>query len=258
MMTGDTGHNSTGSARYAAQNDEFRNQPLLSASRDQMNWTPRTTNPAILAALSDYRDFVMRITTIYAGTRLVELIDLSGLGGETKIAISDDFSEGMTTIRTVDQLTQSIRCGEYGQLASGLGVIQLCTAFEIFFDNVAHAHGVAVSRSDAFDVTHHAIGGTDRLGNKTLMLIRKLHLALGVTSPMNSDEVLIKLAAIIEARNCLTHAGGVVKTVKAKERLWAYRIPSTVGQPLMLKDNHLDDFLHYMAINTMAFVNNVP
>jgi len=75
---------------------------------------------------------------------------------------------------------------------------------------------------------------------------------------MNSDEVLIKLASIIEARNCFTHAGGLVTTTKAKERLWAYRIPSTVGQPLKLNDNHLDDFLHYMTINTLAFVNNVP
>ncbi|THF62783.1 hypothetical protein E6C76_16040 [Pseudothauera nasutitermitis] len=223
-----------------------------------MDWKPKTTNPAILTALSDYRDFLMRIATLYAGTRLVELIDLFALGGETKIAISDDFPEGMTTIRTVDQLSKSIQCGEYGQLALGLGVIQLCTAFEIFFDSAASSHGVAVSQADSFDATHHSIGGTVKLGNKTLMQIRKLHLSLGVNSPMNSDEVLIKLASIIEARNCFTHAGGLVKTLKAKERLWAYRIPSTVGQPLKLKDNHLDDFLHYMAINTLAFVNNVP
>lgn len=223
-----------------------------------MNWTPKTTNPAILTAFSDFRDFVMRIATLYAGTRLIESIDLFELGGETKIAVSDDFPEEMTTIRTVDQLSQSIQSGEYGQLALGLGVIQLCTAFEMFFDSVASFHGVNVSSADSFDVTHHSIGGTDKLGNKTLMQIRRLHLSLGVNSPMNSDEVLIKLASIIEARNCFTHAGGLVKKLKAKERLWAYRIPSTVGQPLKLNDNHLDDFLHYMAINTLSFVNNLP
>jgi hypothetical protein len=223
-----------------------------------MNWTPKSTNPAILAALSDYRDLVMRIATLYAGTRLVESIDISALGSATKLAISDDFFEGMTTIRTVEQLSESIRCGEYGQFALGLGVIQLCTAFEIFFDSVASSHSVSVSQSDTFDATHYSVGGTVKLGNKTLMQIRKLHLTLGVSSPMNSDEVLIKLAAIIEARNCFTHSGGKVKTAKAKDRLWAYRISSTVGQPLKLKDNYLDDFLHYMAINTMAFVNSVP
>ncbi len=47
-------------------------------------------------------------------------------------------------------------------------------------------------------------------------------------------------------------------TQKAKDRLWAYRIASTVGMPLTLKDNHLDDFLHYMAINIMSFVNKAP
>lgn len=220
-----------------------------------MNWTPKTTDPAILAALSDYRDFVMRIATIYAGTRLIESIDISALDRTTKLAISDDFSEGMTTIRTVEQLSDSIRCGEYGQLALGLGVIQLCTAFEIFFDTVAGSHGVSVSQADSFEATHWCVDGAVKIGNKTLMQVRKLHLALRIDSPINSDEVLIKLAAIIEARNCFTHSGGIVRSEKAKARLWAYRISSALGEPLKLKDNDLDDFLHYMAINTMAFVN---
>lgn len=223
-----------------------------------MDWTPKTTNPAVLEALTNYRDFVMRIATLYAGTRLIESIDLSELGGATKLAISNDFPEGMTTIRTVDQLSQSIKDGEYGQLALGLGVIQLCTAFEIFFDAIALTYGVSVSPADSFDATHHSVGGTIKLGNKALMQIRKLHTTLGISTPLNGDEVLIKLASIIEARNCFTHAGGVVTTQKAKDRLWAYRISSTVGRPLTLKDNHLDDFLHYMAINIMSFVNKAP
>lgn len=107
----------------------------------------------------------MRIATLYAGTRLVESIDLSLLDGSTNIAISDDFPEGMTTIRTIDQLSQSIQCGQYGQLALGLDVIQLCTAFEIFFDSVAIAYNISVSHADSFDATHHSVGGTIKLGN---------------------------------------------------------------------------------------------
>jgi hypothetical protein len=223
-----------------------------------MNWEPRSKNPAILTALNDYRDFVMRIATLYAGARLIEAIDLSALGASTKLALSDDFSEGMTTIRTVEQLTGSIRSGEYGQLALGLTIIQLCTAFEIFFDSAAAAYSISISHSDAFDAANGTIGGSVRLGNKALMQIRKIHQIKAFTSPLNSDGVLIKLAAIIEARNCFTHSGGVVNTQKAKDRLWAYRIQSDVGQKLTLKDNLLDDFLHFMAINVMAFVNNAP
>lgn len=223
-----------------------------------MNWEPRSTNPAVLAALNDYRDFVMRIATLYAGTRLIEAIDLSALGASTKLALSNDFPESMTTVRTVEQLCSSIRSGEYAQLALGLAIIQLCTAFEIFFDRTADAYSISVSQSDAFDATHSSIGGSVKLGNKALMQIRKIHQTKAIKSPLNSDEVLIKLAAIIEARNCFTHSGGVVSTQKAKDRLWAYRIQSVVGQKLALKNNHLDDFLHYMAINVMAFVNNAP
>lgn len=223
-----------------------------------INWESRSTNPAIQAALHDYRDFVMRIATAYAGSRLIEAIDLSALGASTKLALSDDFSESMTTIRTVEQLTSSIRSGEYGQIALGLSTIQLCTAFEIFFDSAAAAYSISISPADAFEAAYRSPTGAVKLGNRSLMQIRKIHQTKAFTSPANSDEVLIKLAAIIEARNCFTHSGGIVSNQKAKDRLSAYGIQSVVGQRLTLKDNHLDDFLHYMAINIMAFVNNAP
>jgi hypothetical protein len=95
-----------------------------------------------------------------------------------------------------------------------------------------------------------------KLGNKALMQIRKIHTVNSLSSVLNTDEVLIKLAAIIETRNCIAHSGGLVTTQKAKDRLWAYKISSEVGKPLSLKNNHLDDFLHYMAINVRSFVNN--
>jgi len=179
-----------------------------------MNWEPESKNVAILKAFGDYRDFVMRIATLHAGTRLVEQLDFSALAPTTNLPLSDNFPEGMTTVRTIAQLTDSIRTGEYGQLAVGLAVIQLCTAFEIFFDNAAAAYGISVTSSDAFYVTHNTTA--IKLGNKALMQIRKIHNTHGMKSPIGTDDTLIKLAAIIEARNCFTHSGGIVSTQKEK------------------------------------------
>lgn len=227
-----------------------------------MKWNSSGTNANVVNAFNDYKDFILRIATLYAGTRLIEAVDLWELGESFELAISDDFDKGMTTIRTVGDLESSIKSGEYGQLALGLATIQLCTAFEILLDRIADVYGISVSQSDAFEVSYRPTGGapvqTVKLGNKALMQIRKLHVKTGVDCPLNSDDALLKLAAIIEARNCFTHAGGVVQTLKVKDRLWAYRISSNVGQPLQLKDNHLDDFLHYMAIHVLAFVNRAP
>lgn len=224
-----------------------------------MNCDTSCTNLAIVDAFSDYKDFLFRVATLYAGTRLVEAIDLSALGPSFKLAISDDFPEYYTTIRTVEQLNESIRSGGYGQLAVGLATVQLCTAFEILFDRVADHYSISVSQADSFEASHWStVGGTVKLGNKALMQIRKIHSSLAITSVLNSDEVLIKLAAIIEARNCITHAGGLVATQKAKDRLWAYKISSDVGQSLILRDNYLDDFLHYMLIHVLTFINRAP
>jgi hypothetical protein len=227
-----------------------------------MNWIPTGQNPQVVEAFEDYRSFLLRIATLYAGARLIEAVDLSALGDSFRLAISDDFPEGATTIRTVGELKQSIQSKEYGQLALALGTIQLCTAFEILFDRISKIYGVDVDNTDRFDVTHTPVAGAPAvvvtLGNRALTQIRKLHQTLALRSRLNDDETLLKLAAIVEARNCFTHAGGVVQKPKQQERLWAYRIPSQVGQPLVLKDNLLDDFLHYMALHALAFVNRAP
>lgn len=227
-----------------------------------MNWIPTGPNPQVVEAFNDYRSFLLEIATLYAGARLIESVDLSAFADSFKLAISDDFPESATTVRTVGDLKQSIRSKAYGQLAMALGSIQLCTAFEILFDRISEIYSVEVGRSDGFDVSHTPVVGGPvvvvSLGNRALMQIRKLHQTLNVTSPLNRSETLLKLAAIIEARNCFTHAGGVVQKQKQQERLWAYRIPSQVGQRLELNDNLLDDFLHYMALNALSFVNQAP
>lgn len=224
-----------------------------------MHWKTTCENASVVEAFNDYRDLLSRIATLYAGSRLVESIDLSPLGSTSRLAISDDFPECYTTIRTIGQLQDSIRSGDYGQLALGLATVQLCTAFEILFERIAKEYSICVTPADSFLATHWAApGGSMALGNRTLMQIRKIHSVKGLDSPLNSDEALIKISAIIEIRNCIAHSGGMVRKQKVADRLWAYKIPSTIGQQLVLKDNHLDDFLHYMALNVLSFVNQAP
>lgn len=223
-----------------------------------MNWDTRGTNQTVVGAFNDYKDLLFQVATLYAGTKLIESFDLSTSDRDEQLAISNDFSERMTTIRTVGQLADFIESGVYGQMALNLATLQLCTAFEIFFDRVAEHYSITVTKADAIDIDHYLVGGKTTLGNKALKQIRKIHGVKAIDSVLNENEVLLKIAAIIEVRNCFTHAGGIVTTEMAKRRLWAYRIPCTVGSPLVLEENHLDNFLHYMAMNVLAFVNRAP
>lgn len=224
-----------------------------------MNWDTTCQNASVVEAFNDYRDLVSSIATLYAGSRLVESVDLSVLGSTSRLAISNDFPDCLTTIRTIGQLQDSIRSGGHGQLAIGLATVQLCTAFEILFDRIANEYSICVTPADSFFATHWvAPGGSMTLGNRTLRQIRKIHSVYGLNSRLNSDEALIKISAIIEVRNCIVHSGGMVREQKVADRLWAYKIPSTIGHRLVLKDNHLDDFLHYMAIHVLSFVNHAP
>ncbi len=173
-----------------------------------MNWIPTGLNPQVVEAFNDYRSFVLRIATLYAGARLIEAVDLSAFADSFKLAISDDFPEGATTIRTVGDLKLSIQSKEYGQLALALSTIQLCTAFEILFERVSEIYGVEVNKSDRFDISHTPVAGGPvvmvTLGNRSLMQIRKLHQTLNVSSPLNRDETLLKLAAYCDAASrCL-------------------------------------------------------
>jgi hypothetical protein len=85
----------------------------LTDKNPRMEWETACTNEAVVNAFNDYRSLLDRIATLYAGSRLIESIDLSALGADTGLAISDDFSEGFTTVRTIDDLQNSIETGEY-------------------------------------------------------------------------------------------------------------------------------------------------
>jgi hypothetical protein len=79
-----------------------------------------------------------------------------------------------------------------------------------------------------------------------------------IVSPMNTDDTLAKIAAIIEIRNCIVHGGGKVGSEKSATLLRAYAINCKVGEMIVLKKNHFDNFLHFMAINARAMLKNVP
>lgn len=64
-----------------------------------MNWDSTGTNAKVVNAFNDYKDFVFRIATLYAGTRLIETVDMGALGQSFKLPLSNDFDEVMTTIR---------------------------------------------------------------------------------------------------------------------------------------------------------------
>jgi hypothetical protein len=224
-----------------------------------MNWEISHPDPRVVSAFSAYRSFVLGIATQYAGSRLMEQLDLSALGDDLCLSVSDDFPEAVTTIRTVGDLRNAMKTGEYGQLCLRQATVQLCTAFEVFFDTVSEIYGISVGRSDCVSATYRVISAFPiALGNKAIMQIRKLHNQLFIQSVLNEDEVFVKLAAIIEARNCIVHSAAIVSDAKTVERLRAYAIHHSVGESLQLKDNLFDDFLHYMGIHITAFVKRLP
>lgn len=175
------------------------------------------------------------------------------------MAISDDFPEVLTTIRTVGDLRKSMSSGEYGQLCLRQATVQLCTAFEVFFDTVSKIYGVSENSLNVVEASYALISASPiKLGNKTIKQIRKLHDQLSIHSVLNNDEVLVKLTAIVEARNCIVHSAGVVSDANKVLRLSAYAIRHNVGDQLHFPANLFDDFLHYMGIHIVAFVKRLP
>jgi len=69
-----------------------------------MNWEITHHDPRVVSAFSAYRNFVLGIATHCSGSRLIEQLDLSALGDDLRLSISDDFPEAVTTIRTVGNL----------------------------------------------------------------------------------------------------------------------------------------------------------
>jgi hypothetical protein len=224
-----------------------------------MDWNVPIRNEEVTTAYSAYKEFVLGVATHYAGSRLLETLDLEGLGSDVEIALSDNFGDYFTTIRNVGDLDQSVKAGHYAQLSLRFATIQLCTAFEVLFDSVSRTYGVSVHKEPDVAATYRTLSNAPiLLGNKTIKQIRKLHCMLGVDSVLNYDEVLVKLTAIIEVRNCFVHSAGKVPNERIGTRLKAYAIQQSVGEPIRLSDNHFDDFLHYMLLHVRAFMKVIP
>lgn len=235
------------------------NHLIYAPTECSMNWELNHHNPAVAAAFTAYRGFVLNIATHYAGSRLMEHLDLSSLGDDLHLAISDDFPEFITTIRTVGDLRNYISSGEYSQLCSRQATVQLCTAFELFFDTISEIYGISDSSLNVVNATYNVASASPiTLGNRAIKQIRKLHDQLSIQSVLNNDEVLVKLTAIVEARNCIVHSAGVVPDANKVLRLSAYALRHNIGDQLHLPNNLLDDFLHYMGIHIMAFVKRLP
>jgi hypothetical protein len=224
-----------------------------------MDWNIPISNDEVAAAYNTYKDFVLGVATHYAGSRLLEMLDLAELGSDTEIALSDNFDDYFTTIRNLGELDQSVKTGHYGQLSLRFATIQLCSAFEVLFDSMSRIYGVSVNNEPDVAAMYGTLSSTPiLLGNKTIKQIRKLHRKFGVDSVLNYDEVLVKLTAIIEVRNCFIHSAGKVSSEKVATRLRAYAIRHTVGELIQLNHNHFDDFLHYMLIHVRSFMKITP
>jgi hypothetical protein len=222
-----------------------------------MDWTIPIANKEVADAYSAFIEFLSGVATHFAGSRLLEALDLERLGEDTEIALSNDFPDHYTTIRNVADLTSIVESGYYSQLSLRFATIQLCTAFEVLFDSIARIYEVVVDRDPPVDALNGAATPI-RLGNKTIKQIRKLHYVLAVDTVLNDDDVLIKLNAIIESRNCFVHSGGRVPSEGKQSRLGAYGIRSSVGEILYLEPNLFDDFLHYVLSHVRAFMRCIP
>ena len=130
----------------------------------------------------------------------------------------------------------------------------------MLFDSISEIYSVSVKApADCVSATYHRVSASPEvLGNKTIMQIRKLHTKLSFDSVLNIDEALMKLNAIIEARNCIVHSGARIQDEKPMRRLKAYAINHSIGETLHLPDNLLDDFLHYMGIHVVSFIKKLP
>lgn len=223
-----------------------------------MNWDFIPANVEVASAYAAYKNYVMSVATHYAGSRLIEGIDLAFFDEDQKLALSSNFDEPLTTIRTVGDLSQSMQQGEYGQICVRLATVQLCTAFEVLFDTITDIYAVPEDKQPFSARYHFLRPDSVKLGNKSIRQIRKLHTHLGISSVLDRDEVLIKLSAIIDVRNCIVHSSGRVMSVEKTSRLKAYGIRTNVGDMIQFDDNIFDDFLHYMMFHVTSCMKVLP
>lgn len=230
-------------------------------------WTEDLKDLSLLNIYNNYLVTLDHIATNYSLSKLLinkVMIEPDIVLIRNCFKLSNNFPDSMTTIKTNEQLKDSILSREAEKINNYQTIMSLCTALECLLQSILKylsIDGSEIRRSTL------KINGKE-IGNFTLKSIAVIHKKLSFNSiffpRFESDPFNLKksheytyISKIITLRNCIVHNHGKLDT-QWKQKLsntgFSYKEKNGF---LFISENEIDDYIHFIIITMAAFINHL-
>lgn len=173
---------------------------------------------------------------------------------EIRFRLSDDFSDGYTTVLTDEEIYKLANQGEFKSLIKEQSIIAMCSLFEDYINSLIEI--TKLNKKDATSYNHikqdfGLEGGDTGSIRKIYFMIKEFNFT---SHPFEHGDPIRLLGEMIAIRNVLTHHDGkITKDVHNKSIFNNHKLNGKI----ILPDNSIDDFLHRILIHMSGFTKRI-
>lgn len=207
---------------------------------------------------SEYKSLVNGLRKI-AALNIVSSIAEDGFYNTTlddvKYRLSNDFSDGYTTILPDHEIRELTNQGEFKRLIREQSVIAICSLFENYVNRLVEIAGLdskeAVSYNHIIRDFKLKRGSDNTTLRKIYFIIKNLDFK---QLPFEHDQPIALLGEIFTIRHVLVHFDG--RIVKQNHEKLIFKNHKTNGRTT-IPGNSIDDFIHRILIHMSGFTKRV-
>lgn len=213
-------------------------------------------SPELRVAYSNLCDDLDEVAKVAIGSKYVSAALPFITLNDDQLRLSDNFSDGYTTIVDAAELAEYLQSGEYAQIVRRQCVVSICAFVEAFVSALFSVTGLSETDGEKYGQFPSEFSFRIHNGNKVLRKIYYIFRALSFSqSNLENEQSARMLDEMFTIRHVVVHFNGKVVKEAHKERI--SRVFVEHDGRIKLDENAIDDFVHRVYINLRGFIEKI-
>jgi hypothetical protein len=207
---------------------------------------------------NEYEAFTNSLRKI-AALNIVSLIAEDGFSnvtiGGARFRLSNDFSDGYTTILTDEEILELANQGAFNKLIKEQSVIAMCSLFENYVNRLIDLCSLDMREASSYNHIVQDFSLQKGSDNSTLRKIYFIIKKLGFKQlPFEHKQPIDLLGEIFTIRHVVVHFDGIIKKENHEKAICAKHKKDGM---IVITDNSIDDFIHRIVIHMSGFTKRI-
>ncbi|MDR6935702.1 hypothetical protein [Luteibacter sp. 3190] len=218
------------------------------------DWTLELHHPGIAAIYRNYLFALENNLRYYlACVAFAEHTVFVGAEANSPVRASHNFPDVATSMRTLRDIDQMRRSGEFAQLARSQSIMGVLTAFGDAMSDLRTALGMPVHTIKKPVLVSIPGGGTYAVRPAALRIAHHLSHQYALTEPLSSTYSMLHINSLINLRHMFVHNQGRFSEDYRDHvtRRWQ---ALAAGEQIIFDENDFDDALYFVTSNLRGFI----